>query len=92
MIGEKGLFVAAGEAILAAAMENKVLIDIEKGRGEVIRVEVGEFKGKKLLHLRTWYTNDAGELAPTKKGIALSYEQYQKLKSVLPQVDDIMGG
>jgi hypothetical protein len=92
MIGEKGLFVAAGEAILAADMENKVLIDIEKGRGEVIRVEVGEFKGKKLLHLRTWYTNDAGELAPTKKGIALSYEQYQKLKSVLPQVDDIMGG
>jgi hypothetical protein len=92
MIGEKGLFVAAGEAILAAAMENKVLIDIEKGRGEVIRVEVGEFKGKKLLHLRTWYTNDAGELAPTKKGIALSYEQFQKLKSVLPQVDDIMGG
>ena len=73
-------------------MENKILIDIEKGRGEVIRVEVGEFKGKKLLHLRTWYTNDAGELAPTKKGIALSYEQFQKLKSVLLQVDDIMVG
>ena len=73
-------------------MENKILIDIEKGRGEVIRVEVGEFKGKKLLHLRTWYTNHAGELAPTKKGIALSYEQFQKLKSVLPQVDDIMVG
>ncbi|HMV34888.1 MAG TPA: transcriptional coactivator p15/PC4 family protein [Turneriella sp.] len=73
-------------------MENKILIDIEKGRGEVIRVEVGEFKGKKLLHLRTWYTNDAGELAPTKKGVALSYEQFQKLKSILPQVDDIMVG
>lgn len=83
---------AADGPVLAAAMENKVLIDIEKGRGEVIRVEVGEFKGKKLLHLRTWYTNDAGELAPTKKGIALSYEQFQKLKSVLPQVDDIMAG
>ena len=49
-------------------MENKVLVDIDKGRGEVIRVEVGEFKGKKLLHIRTWYTNEAGELAPTKKG------------------------
>ncbi len=73
-------------------MENKILIDIEKGRGEIIRVEVGEFKGRKLLHLRTWYTNDAGELAPTKKGIALSYEQFQKLKSILPQVDDVMSG
>ena len=71
-------------------MENKVLVDIDKGRGEVIRVEVGEFKGKKLLHIRTWYTNEAGELAPTKKGVALSYEQFQKFKSILGVVDDIM--
>jgi len=71
-------------------MENKVLVDIDKGRGEVIRVEVGEFKGKKLLHIRTWYTNEAGELAPTKKGVALSHEQFQKFKSILGAVDDIM--
>lgn len=71
-------------------MENKVLVDIDKGRGEVIRVEVGEFKGKKLLHIRTWYTNEAGELAPTKKGVAMSYEQFQKFKSILGAVDDIM--
>ncbi len=71
-------------------MENNVLVDIEKGRGEVIRVEVGEFKGKKLLHIRTWYTNEAGELAPTKKGVAMSYEQFQKFKTVLGAVDDIM--
>ena len=57
-----------------------------------IRVEVGEFKGKKLLHIRTWYTNEAGELAPTKKGVALSYEQFEKFKSVLGAVDDIMKG
>jgi hypothetical protein len=73
-----------------SAMDNKVLVDIEKGKGEVIRVEIGEFKGKKLLHIRTWYTNEAGELAPTKKGVALSYEQFEKFKSVLGQVDDIM--
>jgi hypothetical protein len=73
-----------------SAMDNKVLVDIEKGRGEVIRVEIGEFKGKKLLHIRTWYTNEAGELAPTKKGVALSYDQFEKFKSVLGQVDDIM--
>lgn len=71
-------------------MENKVLVDIDKGRGEVIRVEVGEFKSKKLLHIRTWYTNEAGELAPTKKGVAMSYEQFQKFKSILGAVDDIM--
>lgn len=71
-------------------MENKILLDIEKGRGEILRVEVGEFKGKKLLHLRTWYTNEAGELAPTKKGVALSYDQFEKFKSVLSEADAIM--
>ncbi|MCX7631946.1 MAG: transcriptional coactivator p15/PC4 family protein [Turneriella sp.] len=71
-------------------MENKVLLDIEKGRGEVIRVEVGEYKGKKLLHLRIWYTNPQGELAPTKKGVALTYEQFQKLKNILPEAEELM--
>ncbi|MBS0618047.1 MAG: transcriptional coactivator p15/PC4 family protein [Spirochaetes bacterium] len=71
-------------------MENKILLDIEKGRGEILRVEVGEFKGKKLLHLRTWYTNEAGELAPTKKGVALSYDQFEKFKTVLSEADAIM--
>ncbi|HRP69309.1 MAG TPA: transcriptional coactivator p15/PC4 family protein [Turneriella sp.] len=69
-------------------MENNVLIDIEKGKGEVIRVEVGEFKGKKLLHIRTWYTNEAGELAPSKKGVALSLEQFEKFKSVLTAAEE----
>lgn len=71
-------------------MEDKVLLDIEKTRGEVIRVEVSEFKGKKLLNIRTWYTNDAGELAPTKKGVTLSYEQFQKFQTILPQIEELL--
>ncbi len=71
-------------------MEDKVLLDIEKTRGEVIRVEVSEFKGKKLLNIRTWYTNDAGELAPTKKGVTLTYEQFQKLQTILPQIEELL--
>jgi len=71
-------------------LENKTILDIDKGRGEVIRVEVGEFKGKKLLHLRIWYTSDSGELLPTKKGVALSIEQFEAFKNVLPQVEEAL--
>ncbi len=31
--------------------------EIDKGRGEVIRVEVSEYKGIKYLNLRVWYTD-----------------------------------
>lgn len=54
--------------------------DINKGKGEVIRVEVSEFKGKNLLNLRVWYTDEAGELKPTKKGITISPELYEEVK------------
>lgn len=64
------------------------IADIEKGRGEVIRVEITEFKGKKLVNIRTWYTDDAGQLAPTKKGVALSPEQFEKLKSALSETEN----
>lgn len=62
------------------------IADIDKGRGEVIRVEITEFKGKNLVNIRTWYTNEAGELAPTKKGVALSKDQFEKLQVALAQV------
>lgn len=35
--------------------------EIDKGRGEVIRVEVSEYKGIKYLNLRVWYTDKDGE-------------------------------
>ncbi|MEM7184834.1 MAG: transcriptional coactivator p15/PC4 family protein [Spirochaetota bacterium] len=60
--------------------------DIEKGRGEVIRVEVSEFRGKKLLNLRVWYTDpESEELKPTKKGIAIPAELFGEVKEAFLQ-------
>lgn len=65
--------------------------DIEKGRGEVIRVEVSEFKGKKLLNLRIWYTDPASEeLKPTKKGIAIPEELLDDVKAAFLEADQIL--
>ncbi len=58
--------------------------DIEKGGGEIIRVEVSEFKGTKYLNLRVWYTDkETGEYKPTQKGIAVKPELYQELKEAV---------
>ena len=44
-----------------------IIKDIDKGKGEIIRVEISEFKGKKLLNLRVWYTDANNEYKQRKK-------------------------
>jgi len=58
-----------------------IIKDIDKGGGEIIRVEITEYKGKHYLNLRVWYTDkESGEYKPTQKGIALKPELYGELK------------
>ncbi len=56
-----------------------VLKDIEKGAGEIIRIEVSEYQGKKYLNVRVWYTDkNSGEYKPTQKGVAIRPDQYEE--------------
>lgn len=64
---------------------SELIKDIDKGKGEVIRVEISEYKGKKYLNLRVWYTDKEGELKPTQKGIAVAPELYEELKEAVLQ-------
>ncbi|MBK8395035.1 MAG: transcriptional coactivator p15/PC4 family protein [Leptospiraceae bacterium] len=63
--------------------ETGIIKDIDKGKGEIIRVEISEFKGKKLLNLRVWYTDANGEYKPTQKGIAIPPELYDQVKEAI---------
>lgn len=66
-----------------------VIRDIDKGsRGEVIRVEVTEYKGNHYLNLRVWYTDKDGELKPTQKGIAITPDLYEDLKSAVISAEE----
>ncbi len=65
--------------------ENGIIKDIDKGKGEIIRVEVTEYKGKKFLNLRVWYTDATGEFKPTQKGIAIPPELYSEIKEAIDQ-------
>ncbi len=61
-----------------------VIKDIDKGsRGEVIRVEVTEYKGNHYLNLRVWYADKDGQLKPTQKGIAIPPDLYYDLKAAI---------
>lgn len=46
-----------------------ILTHIEKPNGEVIRVEVSDYEGRKFAQIRQWFTDDNGELKRTKKGV-----------------------
>ena len=51
------------------------------------RITVRKFKGKLLVDNREFY-NDKGEMKPGKKGIALSKENWNKLKDYINVIDE----
>ena len=51
-------------------------------------VKVREFKGKTYIDIREYYSDKKTmDMMPGKKGISLNCEQYQKLKSIISEVD-----
>jgi hypothetical protein len=47
--------------------------EIRKNKSEVIRIQLKEYEGHKLIDLRVWYEDkETGEYKPTKKGISFN--------------------
>jgi hypothetical protein len=64
--------------------ENMVLATIPRSATEEIQVKVSEYKGKKYLDLRIFYTTDNGATwLPTKKGVAVYPENLELLKEAI---------
>ncbi|KAH9999755.1 PC4-domain-containing protein [Xylariaceae sp. FL0662B] len=55
--------------------------------GGTRRVTISGFKGKTYINLREYYTDASGDLKPTKKGIMLTPEQYNKLVEAIPAIN-----
>ena len=51
--------------------------DIARNENEVIRIQPKEYKGIDYIDIRIWYKNEAGEFAPTKKGICFTLPQFK---------------
>lgn len=66
--------------------EKNIIASIPKGQTERIEISVNEFKGKKYLDIRTFYTTDDGESwLPTKKGVSVSPDNLEILKDAVVQ-------
>jgi hypothetical protein len=64
--------------------ENKVLATIPRTATEEIQIQINEYKGKKFLDLRIFYTTDGGATwLPTKKGVAIYPENLNELKAAI---------
>ena len=65
-----------------------IIQDIERGNGEIIRVEISEYRNQKYLNLRIWYTDkESGEYKPTQKGVTLRPEFFPQLKAALEKAE-----
>ena len=66
--------------------EKNILTTIPRSDTERIEVSINEYKGKKYLDLRTFYTTDDGaSWLPTKKGITVSPDNLELLKDAIEQ-------
>lgn len=66
--------------------EKNILATIPRSATERIEIAINEYKGKKYLDLRTFYTTDEGEnWLPTKKGITVSPDNLELLKDAIEQ-------
>ncbi len=66
--------------------EKKLLVTIPRTATEEIQVQLSEYKGKKFLDLRIFYTTDGGNTwNPTKKGIAVYPENLDDLKQAIDE-------
>ena len=65
--------------------------DIEKGNGEIIRVEISEFRGQHYLNIRNWYTDKVSqEYKPTQKGIAIRLDLYPEVKKAIIEAEEVI--
>lgn len=66
-------------------MEEKITIH-EKSRGETINVYIGEYAGKRYLHIREWYLDKDQTEKPTKKGVAIPLEKVEQLLEAIEKL------
>ena len=69
--------------------EKNLLATISRNDTERLEISINEFKGKKYLDLRTFYTTDGGgSWLPTKKGVTISPDNLELLKDAVEKAMD----
>jgi hypothetical protein len=73
---------------MGEAPQGEVIAQFEKNSREEVRVSVDHIYGRKVINIRVYYRNEAGEWAPGKQGIALAVERYRDLADAVLQLGE----
>lgn len=70
----------------------KVLTTIPRSATEEIQIAINEYRGKKYLDMRVYYTTDDGmNWNPTKKGVTFSPDKLGELKTAIEEAINEFG-
>jgi hypothetical protein len=69
---------------------DELIAQFEKNASEVVRVSLTEFRGRTLVDVRVYYTNDEGEHRPTRKGISLAVDGYLDFRNAIARLDKVL--
>ena len=60
--------------------------EIRKNKSEVIRIQLKEYEGHKLVDIRVWYEDENGEYKPTKKGVSFNRHLSMNVSNAITEV------
>src|SRR5262249_13902857 len=66
---------------------DELIEQFEKNATEVVRVSLTEYRGRKLVDIRVYYSDNEGQYRPTKKGVSLSVDVYPDFKRATLALD-----
>ena len=69
---------------------DELIEQFEKNATEVVRVSLTEYRGRKLVDIRVYYSDSEGQYRPTKKGVALSVDVYPDFKRAMLALEKIL--
>ncbi|HOW27354.1 MAG TPA: transcriptional coactivator p15/PC4 family protein [Elusimicrobiota bacterium] len=80
-LSKVGEILAALEKIDTMTEIGKPIIKMDKSETEMIQVALKEFKGHKLVDIRTYFLpQTGGEMVPSQKGVAFKYNMLEEIK------------
>ena len=69
---------------------DELIEQFEKNATEVVRVSLTEYRGRKLVDVRVYYSDNEGQYRPTKKGVALSVDVYPDFKRAMLALEKVL--
>lgn len=68
--------------------DRKILHEFKRNAEETMRVSLSTFKGRTYVDLRLFYTDDNGELQPTKKGVTITPDLWDSFREGVAKAEE----